>query len=112
MLVSGGDPMSVSPVPGGYPRLSPYLVVDEPEATIRFMRDVLGGEDVRRSMDANGRVMHAEVRVADTIVMVGGATPQWPAIPAALHVYVDDVDAAYARAMATGATSLTPPTLQ
>jgi PhnB protein len=104
--------MSVSPVPQGYPRLSPYLVVDDPDVAIRFMREVLGGEEVRRSMDANGRVMHAEIRVADTLVMVGGASEQWPVIPGALHVYLEDVDAAYARALAVGATSLTPPTLQ
>lgn len=104
--------MSVSPVPQGYPRLSPYLVVDDPDVAIRFMREVLGGEEVRRSMDANGRVMHAEIRVADTLVMVGGASEQWPVIPGALHVYLEDVDAAYARALAAGATSLTPPTLQ
>lgn len=104
--------MTVAPVPEGYPRLSPYLIVDDPEALIRFMRDVLDGDVVRNSTDKDGRVMHAEVRVADGLVMVGGANPQWPAIPSALHVYVDDVDAAYLRATASGATSITPPTLQ
>ena len=104
--------MPTSPAPDGYPRLSPYLIVDAPDATIAFMTDVLGGRLVRRTTTPEGAVMHAEVQVADGLVMVGGANPQWPAVPAALHVYVDDVDATYGRAVEAGAVTVTTPTTQ
>ena len=54
--------------------------------------------------------MHAEVRVDDTVVMLADSTPNWPAIPAHVHVYVPDVDATYRRALAAGATSVQEPT--
>ncbi len=99
----------VSAVPEGYPRVSPYLIVEPAEAAIDFMLTVLGGTEVRRHLTPEGRVMHAEVRIGDSLVMVGGANPEWPAVPAALHVYVDDVDATYTQALAAGATSVSAP---
>lgn len=104
--------MTVSAIPEGYPRISPYLIVDDPDATLAFMTRVFDGEIVGRHTAPDGRVMHAEVRIGDSLVMLGGANPQWRAVPAALHIYVLDTDATYRRALDAGATSVSEPTSQ
>jgi PhnB protein len=101
--------MATNFIPEGYPQVSPYLIVDEPAALIRFITDVFGGKEIRRHEDDKGRIAHAEVRLGDSVIMMGGATEQWPAAPAAMYVYVEDTDAAYQRGLAEGATSLQEP---
>jgi PhnB protein len=96
-------------IPEGYPQVSPYLIVDEPAALIQFMTDVFGAKETRRHEDDKGRIGHAEMRIGDSVIMMGGATEQWPAAPAAMYVYVEDTDAAYQRGLAAGATSLQEP---
>jgi PhnB protein len=104
--------MSVSAIPEGYPRISPYLIVDDPDATLTFVERVFDGLVVGRHTAPDGRVMHAEVRVGDSLVMLGGANAQWRAVPAALHIYVADADAAYRRALDAGARAVSEPTTQ
>lgn len=101
--------MTVSAIPAGYPRVSPYLIVDDAAATLVFMTSVFGGEPLGQHTLPDGRIMHAEVRIGDSVVMVGGASSQWPAVPAALHIYVSDVDATYRAAIDAGAQSVTAP---
>lgn len=66
--------------------------------------------ELRRYDMPDGSVMHAEVRIGDSVVMIGDAGGEWPAIPSSLHVYVADVDAAYRRALAAGGVSVQEPT--
>ena len=94
--------------PDGYPCVAPYLLVSGAERTIDFLRDVFAAELLRRFPD-QGPVMHAEVRIADTVVMLADATEDWPSLPAYVHVYVPDVDATYAAALAAGAESVQAP---
>ena len=101
--------MATKFIPEGYPQVSPYLIVDEPAALIQFITDVFGGKETRRHEDDKGRIGHAEVRIGDSVIMMGGATEKWPAAPAAMYVYVEDTDAAYQRGLAAGATSLQEP---
>ena len=95
--------------PVGYSTVSPYLIVTDAAATIRFLERVLDGQLLRSFPDDTGRLMHAEVRLDDTIVMVADAAPDWPALATYVHVYVRDVDATYARALAEGAASVQAP---
>ncbi|HSJ98335.1 MAG TPA: VOC family protein [Myxococcota bacterium] len=95
--------------PQGYNSVSPYLVVDGVDRTIRFLVEALDAVELRRFPGPDGRVMHAEVRIDDTVVMLGDGGPGWPPSPAHVHVYVPDVDAAYRRALAAGATSVQEP---
>jgi PhnB protein len=99
--------MKPLPLPDGIHSVNAFLVVEDPEALIAFLTQVLGGRAVHRSVFA-GRTMHAEVRVGDAVIMIGDADGR-PAVPAMLYVYVDDCDAAYARALAAGAASLMEP---
>jgi uncharacterized glyoxalase superfamily protein PhnB len=101
--------MSPSYKPQGYTSVAPYLIVDGASRTIDFMVRVFDAVELRRFPDAAGKVMHAEVRIDDTVVMLADGTGNWPSIPSNVHVYVGDVDAAYRRALEAGATSVQEP---
>ena len=96
--------------PEGYTSVAPYLVVDGAARTIEFAQRVFDAVDLRRFPADAGNVMHAEVRIGDTVVMIAdGMPPGWPAVPAHVHVYVEDVDATYAHALEAGAESVQKP---
>jgi PhnB protein len=101
--------MAVKPIPDGYGGVSPYLIVHEVPRLIEFISRVFGGTVVRRHDSPDGGIMHAEVRIGDSIVMMGSAGGEWTPVPAALYLYVTDVDAVYRKALEAGATSLTEP---
>ena len=95
--------------PDNYTTASPYLIVDGASRTIDFLKSVFGAVELRRFPDAGGKLMHAEVRIDDTVVMIADGGEGWPPVPSYVHVYVSDVDATYARALAAGATSVQEP---
>ncbi len=108
----------VDPVPSEYSRISPYLAIDGADDAMAFYCDVLGFErrgDVMRSPD--GRIGHAELVLGDSVVMVAD---EWPeagnlgpeaigGTPVMLHLYVPDVDAVHAAAVAAGAETVRSP---
>ena len=95
--------------PGGYPTVSPYLIVEGAAATIAFLEKVFGAVELRRFSDAAGKLQHAEVRLDDGVVMLADGAEGWPPLPGHVHVYVPDVDATYRRALAAGAVSVQEP---
>ncbi len=95
--------------PERFHTLTPISMVADPARLISFVEDVLGGEVERQFHASDGTVAHAEVRIGDSLLMAGPASKEYPAFPAMICVYLDDVDAAYAAALAAGATSLRPP---
>lgn len=99
----------VQPVPEGYHTVTPYLIVDDPDGLIRFMRDAFDAERLGRWTDAEDRVMHAEVRIGDSRVMLGGANQEWGTRSAMLHLYVEDVDATFGQAVAAGGRPIREP---
>jgi len=101
--------MAVKPKPTGYHTVTPYLVVDDVASLIDFVRDAFDAVEKERMTHDDGSIRHAEVRIGDSMVMMGPASDQNPARPAMLHLYVDDVDATYAKALEAGATSIREP---
>lgn len=95
--------------PAGYTSVSPYLIVDGASDTIAFLTRVFDADELRRFPDADGRVVHAEVRVDDSVIMIADGVAAWPPIPAHVHIYVPDVDATYRRALQAGAISIQEP---
>ena len=97
--------------PDGHQSVSPYLIVTDAEATIRFLKDVFGAKEILRHTSSEGsRIMHAEVRLDDSVIMIADQVKDaWPATPSHLHVYVPDVDATYALALSHWATPLKDP---
>ncbi len=95
--------------PAGYTSVAPYLMVADASRTIDFLERVFGGVELQRIPAQGGGIMHAEVRIDDTVVMLADLPPHWPAIEAHVHVYVPDVDAVYRRAVEAGATPVQEP---
>jgi PhnB protein len=95
--------------PQAYSSVSPYLIVDGASRTIDFLVQVFDAVELRRFPDQNGKLMHAEVRIDDTVVMLADGAADWPPISANVHVYVADVDATYRRALDAGAISVQEP---
>lgn len=103
---------AVSPVPKGYHTLTPYLIVQDAPAFIEFVKQVFSAEEAFRAIGAAGGV-HAEVRVGDSRLMIGGGSPElsWrgDSRPTAFHIFVEDTDAVYQRALEAGAESIQAP---
>jgi PhnB protein len=95
--------------PERYSTVSPYLIVNGAANTIAFLVKALGATELRRFPDAEGRLIHAEVRIDDTVLMIADSGDAWPALPSHVHVYVADVDATYRRALDAGAESVQEP---
>ena len=96
-------------IPEGYSIVSPYLVVPDAAAFIEFVTGALGATEVRRFPAEDGRIMHAEVRFGDSVIMLGDASGEARRWNAMLHVYSEDCDALYKRAMDAGCTSVREP---
>ena len=95
--------------PVNYNSVSPYLIVSGASGTIGFLTRVFGAVELRRHPTPSGTIMHAEVRLDDTVVMLADGTAGWPPMASHVHVYVPDVDATYARALEAGAVSVQAP---
>jgi PhnB protein len=106
----------VDPVPAGYHTVTPYLVVPGVADLIEFVKKAFGAVELMRHSTGGGAIMHAEVKIGDSRIMMGeppaNAEGWHKPIPGSIHLYVQDVDAVYARAMAAGATSLREPANQ
>ena len=103
--------------PEGHHSITPSFVVPNAAKVIDFVEKAFGGKVVDRYDGPNGTVMHAEIKIGDSVVMCGEPAPErgWGPMPAALSIYVDDaaaVDAAYRRALELGAQSVAEPTNQ
>jgi uncharacterized glyoxalase superfamily protein PhnB len=102
--------MPAKPIPEGYHTVTPYLVVRDAAAEIEFMKKAFGATESHPPMrHPDGRIMHAEMQIGDSRVMLGEANEQWPATTSTLHLYVTDADAMYKRALAAGARSTMEP---
>jgi PhnB protein len=92
-----------------YRTVTPYLVVSDADAELAFLKAAFGATEVDCQRNPDNRVMHAEMKIGDSLVMLGQAGGRWTPRPAALYLWVDNVDATYARALQAGATSESEP---
>src|SRR5258708_10627796 len=95
-------------VPKGNSRVSPYVHATDVKRLIAFLEETVGGKEVMRLALPDGQVVHAEVRLGDSTIMMGHPSEE-RRMRSQIHVSVEDCDAAYARALAFGATSVGPP---
>lgn len=96
----------INPVPEGRPGISPYLIVPDGERILAFLQEAFGAEVLEQHHEPDGRLTHAEVRIGDSVVMIGQSTAEWTGFKAMIHVYVPDVDAVVTRALAAGGRSV------
>jgi PhnB protein len=93
----------------GFHSLTPYLHPRSAAKTIDFLKQAFDAEEIARYADPSGRVMHAEVRIGDSMLEMGEAHGPYQPVPTGIYLYVADADATYAKALAAGATSVQLP---
>ena len=104
----------VKPIPEGYPRVTPYLIVDGADDAIRFYSNVLGAKERMRMGGPEGKVGHAELEIGESVVMLADEHPEMGArgprsiggTPVMIHTYVEDVDRVFRAALDRGANQL------
>lgn len=89
--------------------MNPYLIVKGADRLLDFLKEAFCAEETFRMAQPDGTIGHAEARIGDSMVMMGEAGGQWSPMTASLHLYVEDCDAVYRRAVQAGATSLREP---
>ncbi|MGB7152740.1 MAG: VOC family protein, partial [Candidatus Acidiferrales bacterium] len=93
----------------GFRTITPYILVGGAAKFIDFMKEAFGAEEKGRVAMPNGKIMHAEVKVGDSMIELSDGNEQYGPTPVALHYYVEDADATYARAIDAGAISTHAP---
>lgn len=101
-------PKQAEALPGGYRTIAPYIIVPRAAEFIEFLKNAFGGSERFRFEipDGSGLLMHAEVSVGNSIIELADANEKIPPAPQAIHLYVDDADAVFARAIDAGATAI------
>lgn len=98
--------MPVKPVPDGYHSVTPYLVVPGVAGVIDFLKQAFDAEETHPRMTGpDGRIIHAEVRIGDSNIMMGEPVGEYQPMPSMFYLYVTDTDAVYQRALAAGGVS-------
>ena len=92
-----------------YRTVTPYLLVPDADAQLAFLKAAFGAAEVNCQRNPDNTVMHAEMKIGDSLVMLGQAGGAWKPRAAALYLWVEDVDATYARALKAGAASESQP---
>lgn len=106
----------IKAIPDGYEGATPYLCCRDAARALEFYREAFGATELMRVADANGRVGHAEFRIGRALLMLADEHPEMDVrsphsiggTPVGLHLYVEDVDAFAARAVAAGAALVRP----
>ena len=101
--------MSVKPIPDGYHNVIPYLIVQGAAALIDFLRHAFDATEKERHTWPDGSIMHAEVKIGDSVIMLGEARGEWKPMPASIYLYVNDADATFRKAIKAGAVSVMEP---
>ncbi len=104
--------MAVKPIPDGYHTVTPYLTIEHPEAVMEFLKKAFDALETYAMRDDKGQVQHAEMKVGSSMLMFGRAHGEWHARPGNFYLYVEDVDAAYQKAVAAGGKSIAEPANQ
>ncbi len=93
--------------PSGFATVTPYVFANDAPSFCQFVIEGLGGEEVHRHLDGD-RISNAQFRLGNCVIMVSEAGRGFHAMPASYYLYVDDADAAQERAIAAGATEISP----
>ena len=106
----------VKPIPEGFHTITPHLVVRDATKAVEFYKQAFGAEVAGMSLGHDGKVMHASVKIGDSFLMLNDEFPEWQVLSplsvggssVTIHIYVEDVDAAFQRAVSAGATVTMP----
>jgi uncharacterized glyoxalase superfamily protein PhnB len=95
--------------PNGYNSVSPYFVINGAQKLVDLLKELFNASEKRRYDLPNGKIMHIELQIDDSIIMIGDASEQFPAYTHLMHVYVKEVDEIFNKAILLGCESLYSP---
>ncbi len=95
--------------PTGYNSVSPYFIVDGAQRMIELLKGIFGAEELRRYDNTNGSIMHVEIKIDDSVIMLSDSSEKYPANIFLMHVYVPDVHSTFKKAIALGCEAVEEP---
>jgi PhnB protein len=98
--------------PAGYNSVSPYFIVSGAQKLIDLLKFVFNATELRRFDNTDGTIMHAEIQIDDSVIMVGDSSDKYPPIQIVIHVYVPDVDKTFDKAIEAGCEIIERPKQQ
>jgi PhnB protein len=104
--------MKVNPIPEGFHTITPYLHVEDVSNLMGFLKHAFDAKTVKSSKLADGTVINAQLKIGDSMIELSEVRGDFQPMPCAMHLYVNDVDAAYKKAVEVGAMSIMEPTNQ
>lgn len=107
---------TVKPIPDGYPRVSAYLFIRGAAKALEYYAKVFGAKERMRLAGPGGMIMHAEIQIGDSVIMLSDENPAWQSLspesvggtPVVISMYCEDVDKTFAQALAAGAKQMRP----
>ena len=107
---------SVKPIPEGMHTVTPHLICAGAAEAIEFYKNAFGAIELTRMPGADGKVMHASIRIGDSVIMLNEENPKWGSLgpkhlkgsPVTIHLYVENVDAVFEQAVRAGAKVTMP----
>ncbi len=108
--------MAVKPVPEGYHTVTPYLIIQGASQALEFYKKAFAAEELVRMGGPDGKIGHAEIKIGDSMIMLADEHPEmgyrgpkaYGGSPVGIHLYIDDVDSMFRKAIAAGAKELRP----
>ena len=100
--------MPAKPIPDGFHAVTPYLFAEAASQLIEFISAAFDGEVIFRQTRPDGAIMHATMRIGDSMLMLADATAQFGPMPTSIYLYVPDCDAVYDSALNSGGVSVFP----
>jgi uncharacterized glyoxalase superfamily protein PhnB len=95
--------------PSGYNSVSPYFIVKGAQKFIDLMKDIFNAKELRRYDMPDGSIMHAEIQLDDSVIMLGESSDKFPPVAIVIHVYVPNVDEVFAKAIKAGCEVIEQP---
>ena len=94
--------MNLNFKPNGYTSVSPYIIINGAQQFIDLMKVVFDAKELRCFDRPDGTIMHAEIQLDDSVIMLGDGSEKYPPVPSVLHVYVTNVDETFKKAINAG----------
>ena len=98
--------------PAGYNSVSPYFIVNGAQRLIDLLKKIFNATELRRYDMPGGTIMHAEIQIDDSVIMIGDSSDKYPPVPIVMHVYVPDVDKTFEKAIDAGCDAIQHPKQQ
>lgn len=100
----------VNPIPEGFHTITPYFIVNDGVKFIDFVKKAFSAAENHRSTTPDGRIMHAQLKIGDSFIMMGQSTGEWRSMTCTMYMYVQDIDSVYNNALKAGGKTLREPT--